>query len=165
QIHSAKSTSFDLSTPQLIRLNKAGVPRAIIDQMRNPSADIPVQTASSTATGSGTPTSPAPRTTSVMLTDGTPFQIILSDAIPNDANSGLPLRFTVSDDFLVQGIVVLPKGALVYGEITETPKKRKFLGIGSGKLSFSLSKAQLADGSWVKVRSLASVRAEGGVNH
>jgi serine/threonine-protein kinase len=164
QIHSARSTSFDLSTPELIRLNKAGVPRAIIDQMRNPSADVPVQTASSTATGSGTSTSPAPRTTSVMLTDGTTFQIILSDAIPNDANLGLPLRFTVSDDFLVQGIVVLTKGALVYGEITETPKKRKFLGIGSGKLSFSLSKAQLADGSWVKVRSLASVRADGGVN-
>jgi hypothetical protein len=88
----------------------------------------------------------------------------LTDAIPNDANSGLPLRFTVSDDFQVHGIVVLPKGALVYGEITETPKKRKFLGFGSGKLSFSLSKAQLADGSWVKVRSLASARAEGGVN-
>ena len=96
-----------------------------------------------------------------MLTDGTPFQITLTDAIPNDANLGLPLRFTVSDDFQVHGIVVLPKGALVYGEITEAPKKRKFLGIGGGRLSFSLSKAQLADGSWVKVRSLASARPDG----
>jgi hypothetical protein len=96
-----------------------------------------------------------------MLTDGTPFQITLADAIPTDANLGLPLRFTVAEDFQVQGVVVLPKGALVYGEITETPKKRKFLGIGNGKLSFSLSKAQLADGSWVKVRSLASARTDG----
>jgi hypothetical protein len=164
QIHSAKSTSFDLSTPELIRLNKASVPKAIIDQMRNPSADVPVQTAGLTGTDSATATSPAPRTTSVMLADGTPFQITLSDAIPNDANLGLPLRFAVSDDFRVQGVVVLPKDALVYGEITETPKKRKFLGIGNGKLSFSISKAQLADGSWIKVRSLASARADGGVN-
>jgi serine/threonine-protein kinase len=164
QIHSAKSTSFDLSTPELIRLNKARVPRAIIDQMRNPSAEVPVQTASSTATESATSASTAPRTTSVMLTDGTPFKITLSDAIPNDANLGLPLRFTVADDFQVQGVVVLPKGASVYGEITETPKKRKFLGIGSGKLSFSLSKAQLTDGSWAKVRSLASARTDGSVN-
>jgi hypothetical protein len=161
QIHSAKLTSFDLSTPELIRLNKAGVPRAIIDQMRHPSAELAVQTAGSTATESATSTLPAPRATGVTLTDGTPFQITLTDAIPDDANLGLPLRFTVSDDLKVQGIVVLPKGALVYGEITETPK-RKFLGIGSGKLSFSLSKAQLPDGSWVKVRSLASARADGG---
>src|SRR5262249_31548588 len=47
-IHSAKSTSFDLSTPELIRLNKAGVPRAVIDQMRNPAADLPVEAAKST---------------------------------------------------------------------------------------------------------------------
>jgi serine/threonine-protein kinase len=158
QIHSAKSTSFDLSTPELIRLNKAGIPRAIIDQMRNPSAEVPVLTA---AAESATSLSPVPRTTTVMLTDGTPFQITLSDAIPNDANLGLPLRFTVSDDFRVQGTVVLPKGALVYGEITETSKKRKFLGIGSGKLNFSLSKAQLADGSWIKVRSMAAARPDG----
>ncbi len=166
QIHSAKSTSFDLSTSELIRLNKAGVPRAIIDQMRNPTAPAPAPTVTPAPTDSVTstasaPGSPARRLMSVILADGTPLQITLTDAIPADANLGLPLRFTISDDFSVQGTVVLPRGALVYGEITETPKKRKFLGIGNGKLSFSLSKAQLPDGSWVKIRSLPSARGDG----
>ena len=43
---------------------------------------------------------------------------------------GLPLRFTVSDNLKVQGIVVLPKGALVYGEMSTpspyTPDDRAF---------------------------------------
>jgi hypothetical protein len=166
QIRSAKSTAFDLSSTELIRLNKAGVPRSVIDQMRNPTATISAATASSVPTSSAppaasAPTAPGPRTTSVTLADGTPIKISLADAIPSDANVGLPLRFSVSDDFRVQGILILPKGAIVYGEITETPKKRKFLGIGNGKLSFSLSKAQLPDGSSLKVRPLPAARKDG----
>jgi serine/threonine-protein kinase len=163
-IHSAKSTSFDLSTPELIRLNKAGVPKAVIDQMRDPTAVPPAPTASPVnpqpVPTMSPPSAVAARTTNVMLIDGTPFQITLSEAIPADANLGLPLHFTVTDDFNVQGVVVLPKGSLVYGEITETPK-RKFLGIGNGRLSFSLSKAQLPGGAWLNVRSQAAARPDG----
>jgi serine/threonine-protein kinase len=159
-IHSAKSTSFDLSTTELIRLNNAGVPRAVIDQMRNPAAPLPTQTATGTKT-EPLPPAPAARNTSVTVKDGTPFQITLAEAIPADANVGTPIHFTVTDDFRVQGIMVLPKGATVYGEITETPKKRRFLGIGNGKLSFSLSKAQAAGGSWLNVRSLPSGSSDG----
>jgi serine/threonine-protein kinase len=36
QIHSADKTNFDLSTPEVIRLSKAGVTPLIIEQMRNP---------------------------------------------------------------------------------------------------------------------------------
>src|SRR5258708_28847077 len=36
QIRSADKTNFDLSTPEVIRLSKAGVTPLLIEQMRNP---------------------------------------------------------------------------------------------------------------------------------
>ena len=145
-IRSTKMTTFDLSTSELIRLTKAGVPAAVIDQMRTP--------------GAVAVAAPA-RTTNVAVADGTPFRIALAEAIPADASLGLPLRFTVFEDIRIEGTVLISKGALVYGEITETPKKKKFFGIGNGKLSFSLAKAQAASGTWLNIRALASPRSEG----
>jgi hypothetical protein len=172
-IRSAKETSFDLSTSELIRLTKAGVPAAIIDQMRSPGSVPIVQTATAAdaanvpnaTTGKKDP-APAPvpstpKTTSVALEDGTPIRIALTAAIPADANVGLPLRFTVSEDFQSQGVVVLPKGALVYGEITETPKKKLFGIASGGKLSFSLSRVQTIAETWVTVRAIAARRTDG----
>jgi len=157
-IRSAKTTSFDLSTSELIRLSKAGTPPAIIDQMRDPkrAAPPPVQAAIEVKAKPK-----EPQTTSVVVNDGTPFRITLTEAIRTDANIGLPLRFTAVEDFRVQGSLVFAQGAMVYGEITETPKKKKFLGIGNGKLSFSLSKVQIASGAWLNVRALAASRADG----
>ena len=145
-IRSTKTTSFDLSTPELIRLTKAGVPATVIDQMRTP--------------GAVAAAAPA-RTTNVAVADGTPFRIALEEAIPADASLGLPLRFTVFEDLRIDGTVLISKGAVVYGEITETPKKKKFFGIGNGKLSFSLAKAQAASGTWLNIRALASPRNDG----
>jgi serine/threonine-protein kinase len=168
-IHSAKTTAFDLSTSELIRLTKAGVPASVIDQMRSPETVPPVQTANAANPATATAktsvekkdsTPSTPKTTNVVLDDGTPIRIALAEAIPFDASLGLPLRFTVSEDFQSQGVVVLSKGALVFGVITETPKKKLF-GIGSGKLSFSLSKAQITGGAWLNVRAIASPRTDG----
>jgi hypothetical protein len=78
-----------------------------------------------------------------------------------DASLGLPLRFTVFEDLRIDGTLVIAKGAMAYGEITETPKKKKFFGIGNGKLSFSLAKAQSPGGSWLNIRALASPRSDG----
>jgi hypothetical protein len=59
-------------------------------------------------------------------------------------------------------MVVLPKGMGVNGEISETAKKRKFLGIGGGaKLSFTLSKAFGPAGVQLNVRALPARRADG----
>jgi hypothetical protein len=149
-IRSTKTTSFDLSTSELIRLTKAGVPATVIDQMRTPGA-----------VAAAAPAAAPARTTNVAVADGTPFRIALEEAIPADASLGLPLRFTVFEDLRIDGTVLIAKGALVYGEITETPKKKKFFGIGNGKLSFSLAKAQAASGTWLNIRALASPRSDG----
>jgi serine/threonine protein kinase len=107
-------------------------------------------------------TSPAaPQTVQVTVADALPIKMSLADDIRLDADVGHALRFTVSEDFVVQGAVVIPKGATIFGEISETPKKRRFLGIGNGKLSFTLSKAEAASGQEIKVRAMAARRSDG----
>jgi serine/threonine protein kinase len=207
-IRSAKETKFDMSTPELIRLSKAGVPPVLIDQMRNPkrtpprldvvatntkqlapaapaqptgvkpSTPAPVPTPVPIATGdshvlpvtpapaAATPTpapaaAPAAEIVAVAIPDGVPFKMVLADDIPSDADLGLALKFVATDDFRAQGSVVVRKGSVVYGEISETAKKKKIFGIGNGKLSFILTKADGAGGQPIKVRAMAARRNDG----
>ncbi len=57
QMRSSK-TDFNLSSAEVIRLSKAGVPAAVIEAMRNPKA-IPAQTGSTRSASSRTPSTPA----------------------------------------------------------------------------------------------------------
>jgi serine/threonine protein kinase len=202
QIRSSK-TNFDLSTPEIIRLTKAGVPDAVIEQMRNPKRAVPSQAPGNpvvaskqtqplpapapspvpqTAAAPPTPqpaaqpapvavaVAPAPapapsapivQTVILKVNDGTPFKIKLAEDIPSDAEEGRALRFTTAEDFLMGGMVVVPRGASITGEITETGGKKKFLGIAGGsKLSFKLTQADAA-GQKLSVRSAPSRRADG----
>jgi predicted Ser/Thr protein kinase len=194
QIRSSK-TNFDLSTPEVIRLTKGGVPAGVIEAMRNPkrapapSTSAPASAKQSTparpepvapvnapipaaepapapvAVAAPPPTVPpppaaAPQTTSVVVSDAMPFTIALAADVPSDAEMGRPLRFTAVQDFRVRGVVVIPKGAAVTGQISDTAKK-KFLGIGAGKLNFELLKAETAGGQQLSVRALAARRNDG----
>jgi hypothetical protein len=95
----------------------------------------------------------------VKLTDATPFKIRLAEDIPSDAEEGRALRFTASDDFVTGGTVVVPRGASVTGEISETGGKKKFLGIAGGtKLSFKLNQADAAGGQKLNVRATPQPR-------
>jgi serine/threonine-protein kinase len=206
QIRSASITKFDLSTPELIRLSKAGVTAAIIDQMRNPKkAAAPVVVAAvapvkplagkqATPTPSPAPTTPAPsasnatpapvaaatpapvatappppptpapapkpQTTQVAVQDATPFRMILAEDVPANVDLGVPIKFTMAEDFKVGNTVVIARGMPVNGEISETAKKKKFL-FGGTKLSFTLSKAVGAGGVELNVRALSARRADG----
>ncbi|HEX5000296.1 MAG TPA: serine/threonine-protein kinase [Terriglobia bacterium] len=170
-IRAAKTTSFDLSTDQLIRLNKAGVPAVVIDQMRDPkrtdlSAALSTSPAATGASPAGTTTeTPAPangvETIYVAVPDGLPMRIGLKEPIPMDAELGRPVLFTILDDFRVQDILVCPKGSVVHGQITETSSKKGFLGIGGGKLNFSLSKADAPGGQSLGVRAKPAARDDG----
>ena len=96
----------------------------------------------------------------VAVPDAVPFKIVLAEDIPLDADLGRAVKFVATDDFRAQGAVVVRKGANVYGEISETARKKLF-GFGSGKLSFSLTKADVVGGQSVKVRTLAARRGDG----
>ncbi len=103
---------------------------------------------------------PEVHTVALALSDSLPFKITLTAEIPNDADLGRPIRFTATEDFRVNGTVVIPKGAGVTGEISETPKKKRF-GFGGGRLSFKLTKADTAGGGSVNVRALAAKSSDG----
>lgn len=195
QIRSSPKTDFDLSTAEVIRLTKGGVPPNVIEAMRNPKRAATASVSASTSAKQSTPARPepatpsnapvpaaepavapvtvatpapvvppppvaAPQTTNVVVSDGTPFSIALAADVPADADMGRPLRFTAVQDFRVKGVLVIPKGAAVTGQISETAKK-KFLGIGGGKLSFELLKAETAGGQQISVRALAARRNDG----
>jgi hypothetical protein len=204
QIRSAEKTNFDLSTPAVIRLAKAGVTPLIIEQMRSPkhvpagapplrpnsapqnskqnsappppapvtaTASTPVPTvapvpiaASPTAILAPAPVPIAiavvPQVVRVTVPDAVPFRITLAVDIPADAEVARPLRFTATEDFQVNGVTVIARGAAVYGEISEVGKKRVF-GIGGGRTSFKLTKAELAGGRSLNVRALAVRKSDG----
>jgi hypothetical protein len=205
QIRSADKTNFDLSTPEVIRLSKAGVTPLLIEQMRNPKR-VPLEPprsntpknakqnskpAATVAAAVNTPPVPVvaptptpvpiaanpaatlpptpapapvvavPQTVSVPVPDAAPFRITLAANVPADAEMGRPIRFTASEDFRLNNVTVIAKGALVQGEISETPKKGKIFGIGGTKLSFKLTQARNASGRPISVRALPTAKSDG----
>ena len=204
QIRSAEKTNFDLSTPEVIRLTRAGVSPLIIEQLRNPKR-VPLpppasarpntpqnakQNTPAPATAANTPAVPVPapapapvaiaatpaatltptpapapvaaaaQTVNVKIPDAMPFRMALAADIPADSDMGREVRFTVSEDFKVNGVTVIAKGAPVRGEISETAKKRVF-GIGGTKLSFKLTRADGVGGHAVTVRALPARKGDG----
>jgi hypothetical protein len=167
QIRSSK-TNFDLSTAEVIRLTKAGVPPMVIEAMRNPAAAV--ATAPPAATAAATPaatTSPGPapartpeptsaptptrETRTLQLPDGTPLSLSLVEDVPAAAEAGQPLKFEVSRDVRVGESLVIRKGAPATGEIVDKSKK-KFLG-KIAKPTYRLLEVTADDGSTLKVRS------------
>jgi len=126
----------------------------------------PVPIASNPAPASAPTPAPAPapaaaQTVSVMVPDAMPFRITLAADIPADAEMGRPLRFTSTEDFKVNGVTVIAKGAAVLGEVSDTGKKKGVFGIGGSKLSFKLTRADSAGGRPISVRALAARKADG----
>ncbi len=101
------------------------------------------------------PPKPVVSTVMVVLNDGTPFNIKLAEDVPEAAEEGRPLRFTVTDDVRLGDAVAIAKGATVTGAIAEK-KKGLF-----GKMTLKLLQAETVDGKKLNVRALPSRRAEG----
>jgi hypothetical protein len=163
-IRSSK-TNFVLSTGELIRLVKGGVPESVIEVMRNPKQAprqavnaAPAVPVPSTISDQASKSAPAVQSIPIKASDGLAFRIVLGEDIPADAEVGRPLHFTASDDVRVNGTVVIAKGAAVTGEIVEASKK-KFL--SKGKMTFRLRSVQGIDGQPLNVRSTPTWSAAG----
>jgi len=135
QIQSSK-THFNLSTSEVIRLTKAGVPDVVIQAMRNPTAAAEAE---------------AKPAQSILIPDGTPVRIALLEDVPANAQPGLELRFRVSQSVLIRGVAAIAKGALVTGAILARSRK-KFI-IKTEKPTYRLLQVSAADGSKLKVRA------------
>jgi serine/threonine-protein kinase len=145
---SATTASAAVPVPATPAVTPAPVPIAT-----SPTATLP--------TPAPAPAVVAPQMVNVTVPDSIPFRITLAADIPADADMARPIRFTATEDFRVNGAVVIAKGASVYGEISEASKKKGVFGIGGAKLSFKLTKADAANGRTINVRAVAARKSEG----
>jgi serine/threonine-protein kinase len=135
-IHSS-TANFKLTTPEIIRLTKAGASEAVMHAMRDPTGAAPVQ--------------PQAQTHALQLVGGLPFEIVLTQDVAPDCEPGQRLNFRASQDVTEGGVVVIAKGAAVTGVIVDAAK-RKFL-IHTSRPTFRLLEATAVDGSKIKVRA------------
>ena len=188
QIRNSK-TAFNLSAKEVIRLSKANVSETLIEAMRNPKAAPPKSASSpptappaSSPVASSTTPPPAPAATpapvpaatvaapppvspngslvAVTLTDGLAFSITLTEDVPQNAEEGRQLHFTVAKDVRVGDLEVISKGASVVGEITQAAHKGTF-GIGGSKTTMRLQVVDAVDGKKYRVRSQSARSSDG----
>lgn len=137
---SAKAPEKSVSPPPDVPETKAVPPPA-------PREEVVVSPPVSTPAPAPVPA--AAPTHQVSLADGTPFLIVLSVDIPENAKSGMPLQFSAATDVRAGDSIVIPKGALVTGEIAQG--KRAF-----GKMTLRLKSVTAADGKSYSIRALSS---------
>ena len=88
----------------------------------------------------------------VVLPDGTEFTVVTTEELTSKtASEGDPLSFKVAEDVVIDGHVVIAKGALVKGEVAST-KKSGFFGRG-GNLGIRIESTLTVDNQKTKLRS------------
>ena len=167
QIHSSR-TNFSLSTADLIKLGKAGVPEQVMEAMRNPGAPARTEVASASRapTAPAAPTAPIPpkigNPGTLWVIGGVPLAITLMEDVPLDPEPGTVLHFQVSRDFTVSGMVAVAKGTPVNGEVVEGGKKGILgTGIRGGKPTFRVSRVDATDGSKLKITARPGRHSDG----
>jgi hypothetical protein len=94
------------------------------------------------------------------LEDGTPVKLRLSRTISSeDAQVNEKVDFDVLEEIKVDGIIVIPKGSVAWGTVTEAQSKRR-LGRG-GKLDMNIDDVRLADGEKAALRAIKEVKGGG----
>lgn len=94
------------------------------------------------------------------LVDGTPIRLTLSENISSaNAIVGQDVPFTVVDDVVVNGYVVISHGAPAKGTVTEAQPKRR-MGRG-GKLNINIDSVRLNDNEKVALRAVKDAKGGG----
>jgi hypothetical protein len=96
------------------------------------------------------------------LEDGTPVKLRTARTISSaDAHVGDTLDFEVLEDVSVKNTLLIPKGGIAWGTVTEAQPKRR-MGRG-GKLNVNIDSVRLADGEKVPLRAVKDVQGGGHV--
>jgi hypothetical protein len=94
----------------------------------------------------------APQGAEVVIPDGTEITVVTTEEISSKvAVEGDPLTFKVDEDVLINGKVVIPKGAIVKGEVANSKKSGR-MGKG-GALSVRVNSTQTVDDQKIKLRA------------
>jgi hypothetical protein len=96
------------------------------------------------------------------LEDGTPIELRLARRLSSaDAQVDERVNFEVLEDVVVKGALVIPKGSVALGTITEAQSKRR-MGRG-GKLGVELDSVRLADGEKCAISATKNEKGGGHV--
>jgi hypothetical protein len=94
--------------------------------------------------------------------DGTAVKLRLSETVSSaDAKTGQQVPFEVTEDVVVQGVTVIPKGTQALATVTDAEPRRR-MGRG-GKLDINVDGTRLVDGEKVQLRAVRDNKAGGHV--
>jgi hypothetical protein len=95
----------------------------------------------------------------VRVPDATALRLVLTDPLSSATNEvDDPVRFEVTEEVRVGGVVVIAKGSTAVGHVVEVePKKR--LG-RAGKLNFTLDHVKAVDGSNLRLRASSTRKGD-----
>ena len=103
---------------------------------------------------------PTPAGGQLRLEDGTPLKLRLQRTLSSaDANVDDRVDFDVLEEIRVNGVLVIPKGSVAWGTVTEAQAKRR-MGRG-GKLDVNIDAVRLADGEKAALRGVKDVKGGG----
>jgi len=110
---------------------------------------------------SAPPASQAAKTrTGFRLEDGTPVKLRLQRTISSaDAHVDDLVDFDVLEEIKIDNVVVIPKGSIAWGTVTEAQPKRRMA--RGGKLSVNIDAVRLADGQKAPLRAVKDVKGGG----
>jgi len=109
-----------------------------------------------------TASAPKPAMQGFGIEDGTPIKLRTARTISSaDAHTGDTLDFEVLEDVFASGILVVPKGGIAWGTVTEAEPKRR-MGRG-GKLNVNIDSVRLTDGEKVALRAVKDTQGGGHV--
>jgi hypothetical protein len=95
----------------------------------------------------------------IKVPDATAVRLSLTESL-NSGTSQVddPARFEVTEDVMVQGVVVIPSGSTAVGHVVEVEPKRR-LG-RAGKLNLALDYVKGIDGSNLRLRATSNRKGE-----
>ena len=106
------------------------------------------------------PAAPKPAMQGFGLEDGTPVKLRTSRTISSaDAHTGDTLDFEVLEDVFAKDTLVVPKGGIAWGTVTEAQPKRRMA--RGGKLDVNIDAVRLVDGEKVPLRAVKDVKGGG----
>ncbi len=117
----------------------------------------------SAATQTSAPSTEPPRPALAnTLMDGTVVKLRLGETISSaDAHVGQQVPFEITEDVVVQGVTIIPKGSPAIATVT-TAESKKRMGRG-GKLDVNMDSTRLIDGSKVQLRAVKDGKGGGHV--
>jgi len=104
--------------------------------------------------------SQSPKTPGFRLEDGTPIRLRLQRTVSSeDAQVDDTVDFDVLEEVKVNDVVVIPKGSVALGTVTEAQSKRRMA--RGGKLNVNIDSVRLADGEKAALRAVKDVKGGG----